>query len=98
MITRISGTLEALEGIEAVIRPEGSGLSHQVLLPAYLAERLGGQVGRPINLFTLEYLEGQGQGSSYIPRLIGFSSAQERRFFDLLTSVDGLEIARRCGP
>ncbi len=89
MITRISGTLEAMEGIEAIIRPEGSGLSYQVLVPVFLSERLRGQVGRPISLFTLEYLEGQGQWSSYIPRLIGFSSAQERRFFDLLTSVDG---------
>ena len=89
MITRITGALDSVEGIEATIRPEGSGLFYQVLLPAYLAERLKPQVGRPVTLHTLEYLEGQGQGSSYIPRLIGFASPHERRFFDLLTSVDG---------
>jgi Holliday junction DNA helicase RuvA len=89
MISRISGTLESLEGLEAIIQPASSGLSYQVLLPAYLAERLRPQVGRPITLQTLEYLEGQGQGSSYIPRLLGFASTHERRFFDLLTSVDG---------
>ena len=88
MISRISGTLESVDGLEATIQP-GGGLSYQVLLPAYLAERLRSQVGRPVTLHTIEYLEGQGQGSSYIPRLIGFSSVHERRFFDLLTSVDG---------
>lgn len=88
MITRLAGTLESVEGIEATVRLEG-GLWRQVLVPAYLAERLREQTGRPVTLHTLEYLESQGQGSSYIPRLIGFASAQERRFFDLLTGVDG---------
>jgi Holliday junction DNA helicase RuvA len=88
MITRISGTLESIEGSEAIVRPEG-GLSYQVLLPAFLVEPLRKQIGKPVQLHTLEYLEGQGQGSSFIPRLIGFATPQERRFFDLLTSVDG---------
>jgi len=90
MISRIAGTLESLEGLEATVQPGSGGLWYQVLLPAYLAERMRPQVGRAVTLYTLQYLEGQGQGSSYIPRLIGFASAQERRFFDLLTSVDGL--------
>ncbi len=88
MISRIWGTLELVEGLEAIVSP-GGGLSYQVLIPVYLGERLRPQIGRPITLQTIEYLEGQGQGSSYIPRLIGFQTIQERRFFDLLTSVDG---------
>jgi holliday junction DNA helicase RuvA len=88
MITRLAGTLESVEGIEATVRLEG-GLWRQVLVPAYLADRLREQIGHPVTLHTLEYLESQGQGSSYIPRLIGFATAQERRFFDLLTGVDG---------
>lgn len=88
MILRITGTLESVEGLEAAIQPSG-GLLYQVLVPAFLADRLRGQVGRPVTLHTLEYFEGQGQGSSFIPRLIGFATPQERRFFDLLTSVDG---------
>ncbi|MBC7772968.1 MAG: hypothetical protein H7210_10770 [Pyrinomonadaceae bacterium] len=44
----------------------------------------------PITLYTMEYLEGQGQGTSFIPRLIGFASPAEREFFDLLTTVKGL--------
>ncbi|MCZ6835172.1 MAG: helix-hairpin-helix domain-containing protein, partial [Planctomycetota bacterium] len=39
---------------------------------------------------TLQYLEGQGQGSSFIPRLIGFASLEARQFFELFTTVKGL--------
>lgn len=89
MITRLSGTLESVDGLEAAVRPEGSGLVYQVLIPAYLADRLREQVGRPVTFYTIHYLESQGQGAAYIPRLIGFLTPQDRRFFDLLTSVDG---------
>jgi Holliday junction DNA helicase RuvA len=89
MITRITGTLESVDGLEAIIRPEAGGLTYQVLVPVYLAERLRPQIGRPVTLHTIHYLESQGQGSAYLPRLIGFVSPQDRRFFDLLTSVDG---------
>jgi Holliday junction DNA helicase RuvA len=88
MLTRISGVLESVEGLEAVLRLEG-GLWYSVLVPAYETERLGGRVGRPLTLYTIQYLESQGQGSSYIPRLIGFTSVADRRFFELLTTVDG---------
>src|SRR3954470_14844476 len=88
MITRLAGMLESVEGLDATVRMEG-GLWRQVLVPAYLGEALRGQIGRPVTLHTLEYLESQGQGSSYIPRLLGFGSIQERRFFELLTGVDG---------
>lgn len=91
MITRLTGTLESIDGLDATVRPEagGSGLTYLVLVPAYLAERLRPQIGRPVTLHTIHYLESQGQGSSYIPRLIGFLSAADRRFFELLTTVDG---------
>jgi len=90
MITRITGVLEAVEGIEAAVTPANGGLTYQVLVPAYQAQKLRERVGQTVTLHTLEYLEGQGQGSSFVPRLIGFATPQDRRFFDLLTSVDGL--------
>lgn len=103
MLTRLTGVLESIEGNAATVAPEGMpGVAYEVLLPAYLAEawlgRGGGGVGVPagamigheVRLHTLEYLEGQGQGASFVPRLLGFASRAEREFFELLTSVKGL--------
>src|SRR5204862_5411047 len=90
--TRSWGVLESVEGLEATVRAEGGGgggLVYAVLVPQYLAERLRGQIGRTVMLHTIHYLESQGQGSAYVPRLIGFLSPQDRRFFDLITTVDG---------
>lgn len=90
MICRITGTIAGVEGNAATVEQPEAGIARQVLLPAYLADRLSEQVGRPITLHTLEYLEAQGQGTSFIPRLIGFAQAEDRRFFELFTSVKGL--------
>lgn len=90
MIARIVGTLESVDGLGALVRPGESGFSYEVLLPAYLARRMEAQVGQRITLHTLEYLEGQGQGTSFIPRLIGFASVQDRKFFELFTTVKGV--------
>jgi holliday junction DNA helicase RuvA len=105
MITWIEGTLESIEGLQAVIRDQaGDGplegprdgrslrLAYEVMLPAYFAERARqqGRAGSRLRLVTIQYLEGQSQGAWFIPRLIGFPSASDRRFFELLTTVDGL--------
>lgn len=104
MLTRLSGTLEDLTGNAATVSLPASGLAYEVLIPAYLAARLRAAhaialagsgttlaaLSVPITLHTLQYLEGQGQGTSFIPRLIGFASVPEREFFDLFTTVKGL--------
>ncbi len=95
MLARITGTLESLEANTALITIDG-GLAYEVLVPAFLAERLSGKWGgdsmlmRPITLHTLQYLESLNQGSSFVPRLIGFTIPSERDFFELLTTVKGL--------
>ncbi len=92
MITRVTGVLESVEGLEALVRPGdgASGLVYQVLVPAYESERLRAQAGRTVTLHTVHYLEGQGQGSSFVPRLVGFSSPLDRRFYELLVAnVEG---------
>ena len=104
MVTRLSGILEEINGTSIVVSTGASGLAYEVLIPAYLAARLRAahaldvaETGRtiaslnvPISLHTLEYFEGQGQGTSFIPRLLGFASVAERQFFDLFTTVKGL--------
>ena len=49
-----------------------------------------GGLGVRMSFHTLQYLEAQGQGTSFIPRTIGFGSRREREFFELFTSVKGL--------
>jgi holliday junction DNA helicase RuvA len=90
MISSITGELISIENGAAQIRPAGLGVVYEVLLPAYLAERFAGQTSRPITLRTFHYFESQGQGSSFLPRLVGFEVSREREFFDLLTSVSGI--------
>jgi holliday junction DNA helicase RuvA len=89
MIDRMQGTLEAIEGNRALLAMR-DGLVLEVLCPAFLALRLLPSVGQSVRLFTIVYLEGQGQGSSFEPRLLGFASASDRAFFEALTSVSGI--------
>ena len=42
------------------------------------AMALAARIGQPASFHTLHYLEGQGQGSSFWPRLIGFQSTADR--------------------
>ncbi len=90
MICRITGTITAVEPPAIVLEVEGQGLSYEVLTPAYLAAQLANQVGQRVTLITIQYLESQGQGSSFIPRLIGFQSASDRRFFEVFITVKGI--------
>jgi holliday junction DNA helicase RuvA len=94
MLVRIRGVLESVEGNRAVVAL-GDGRAFEVLVPTYLGERLNGRggaasVGGEIELHTLEYLESLNQGAAFLPRILGFASARERAFFELLTSVKGL--------
>ncbi|MBX3387540.1 MAG: hypothetical protein KF768_13310 [Phycisphaeraceae bacterium] len=99
MLVRLSGLLEQIEGGSAVIAT-ADGCAREVLVPAYLAALLSGKagagvgpeglVGRVVRLHVVEYLESVNQGTSFTPRVLGFGSARERGFFELLTSVKGL--------
>ncbi|MEM9167069.1 MAG: Holliday junction branch migration protein RuvA [Planctomycetota bacterium] len=89
MIESIAGTLTDIDDQGAVLDIQGP-ITCRVLLPAYLAQTLATEIGNAIELRTLSYLEGQGQGTSFIPRLVGFASATEREFFELFTTVKGV--------
>ena len=90
MITRLTGTLEAIEDGVAVVGVPETGLAYEVLLPTYMVEHLESRVGHSITLQTRHHLESLNQGASFIPRLIGFVSPADRRFFELFTTVKGL--------
>lgn len=91
MITRLTGTIHVVEGNAAAVEPAGrTGVWHEVLLPTYLAMRLAPRVGEEITFATIEYMESVNQGASFIPRLIGFETVAERKFFELFTTVKGI--------
>jgi Holliday junction DNA helicase RuvA len=88
VITRIRGELVELTERSALLHVEA--LTYELLVPAANVPDLLGKIGQPIEFFTLHYFEGQSQGSSFLPRLIGFSSERDRAFFELFTTVKGI--------
>ncbi len=89
MICRIEGLLETITDGRAYVALEG-GLTYELLLPGFVAARLGGQIGSPVSLHTVHFLEGSAQGANMIPRLAGFSSIEAKAFYELFTTVKGI--------
>lgn len=85
--------MERVEGLAATVALSG-GVAYEILLPAYLAQLLGDKVDSPVTLVTFHYLESEGQGSAYLPRLVGFMSRRELEFFELFTTVKGIGYRR----
>jgi Holliday junction DNA helicase RuvA len=90
MITRITGILESIDANVVVVAPAGGHLAHELMVPAVSAQQLLMRIGQTITLHTIEYLEQQAQGATLIPRLVGFATPDERRFFQLFTTVKGV--------
>ena len=88
MISRIEGELIAVATGRVELRV--GNVAYELLIPAFDTQRLGTMIGETVEFHTLHYLESQGQGSSFIPRLIGFSCKEDRSFFELFTTVKGL--------
>jgi Holliday junction DNA helicase RuvA len=88
MISRIEGPLVELAAGRAEVRCDP--VTYEVLVPAADLPELAGQVGRRVKFHTLHFLEGQSQGSSFVPRLIGFQTVEDRAFFELFTTVKGV--------
>lgn len=103
MLARLTGVLEQIEGNTALVGvpgPSGSGglapgsMAYEVLLPAFVADAWRTRTGEVVTLHTVQHLEGQAQGANLTPRLIGFASVEERRFFELFTTVKGVGAKR----
>ena len=92
MITRISGTLERVEpaAVEIAVGP----VVHEVLVTDLVRRSLQQQLGQPVVLHTLEYLEGNPTRGNLVPRLVGFLSEAEREFFELICEVDGVGVRK----
>lgn len=88
MISRIEGDVVAV--LDDRIELRCGAVTYEILMPVVEQQRLAGSVGQCLELYTLHQLEGQAQGTTFTPRLMGFSSVEQRAFFELLTTVKGL--------
>ncbi|MEE2718535.1 MAG: Holliday junction branch migration protein RuvA [Planctomycetota bacterium] len=89
MISRLSGTLDCITEDGRAMLQSGP-ITYEVLVPAADIEAQRDRTGQEVVFHTLHYLEGQSQGSTMLPRLIGFSSDLDRSFFTLFTTVKNI--------
>ena len=92
MINRIEGILESLEETAALVVV--GEIAYEIAVPAADIPELYSRIGSRMTFHTLHYLESQGQGSSFWPKLIGFQSSKDRAFFELITTVKGIGVRR----
>jgi Holliday junction DNA helicase RuvA len=92
LITKISGKLLRLSADSLTL--EVGAFEYEVLIPEFTRLQLQSQIGHPISLHTIEYLEGNAMQGRLIPRLVGFFSEIERDFFELFCSVDGVGVKK----
>jgi Holliday junction DNA helicase RuvA len=92
MIAGIEGKLVKLDTDFCLIQI--GPVKYEVMLPGYCVASLADRIGSEISLYTLEYLEGSPGGGNLIPRMIGFLSESERKFFTKFTSVKGIGTKR----
>lgn len=90
MLARLTGVIEAVDGGKATIAVAAMGVAYEAHVPALLGEQLAARIGETITLHTIQILDSANQGASFTPRLLAFASAEDRRFFELLTGVKGL--------
>jgi Holliday junction DNA helicase RuvA len=75
-------------------RLEVGPIEYELYIPEFVRRQLQASLGNEVSLKTIQYIEGNSQGSRLIPRLIGFLSEAEIEFFDLVCSVDGMGVKK----
>ena len=68
----------------------GSGIVYEIIVPAFVAMRLAPKEGQTITLHTLCFFESTAQGATMFPRLAGFLTRADQRFFELFVTVKGI--------
>ena len=75
-------------------RLEVGAFEYELYIPEFVRRQLQSLLGSEVTLKTIQYIEGNAQGSRLTPRLIGFLSDAEIEFFDLVCSVDGMGVKK----
>jgi Holliday junction DNA helicase RuvA len=92
LITKITGRVVAAVGDAATIA--AGPFEYEVLIPEFCRRRLSGVIGDETSLYTIEYLEGDPARGKLTPRMVGFTAAVEREFFDMFCQVDGIGVRK----
>jgi len=92
MIARLSGQLEQVADDRVLV--SAGPLAYEVLVAPVTADELRPRLGQRVVLYTLEYMDGNPAYGQMVPRLVGFFTETEKRFFIRYISVQGLGIAK----
>ena len=92
MIARITGQLEFLAEGRAVV--DAGPIAYEVMLAPVTADELRPRLGQTVSLHTLEYFDGNPAYGQMIPRLVGFVSETDKRFFVRYVSVQGIGVMK----
>jgi holliday junction DNA helicase RuvA len=88
MIAAITGRLKSIEETSAQL--EVGAVVYELLISAADSQNLQDLLGQSITFHTLVYLEGDPNRGNLEPRMIGFTSPRDKRFFELFTTVNGI--------
>ena len=91
MISRIEGKIEKITD-NSVIMNVMPGVYWDIFIPSGILNRLKRtkHQGDALTLFTLEYIESPSGGGNAYPHIIGFADENDREFFRMFTTVDGV--------
>ncbi|MBD3168498.1 MAG: hypothetical protein GF307_03375 [candidate division Zixibacteria bacterium] len=91
MISKIEGKIEKIadNSVTVVVTP---GVFWDIFVPSGILSRLKQtkRKGDELTLYTLEYIEFPSGGGNAYPHLIGFADENDREFFRMFTTVDGV--------
>jgi Holliday junction DNA helicase RuvA len=88
MISAITGRLASVN--ERVASLQVGAMLYELLVPSFDQQQLTERIGSEITFHTILYLEGDAARGNLEPRLIGFSSARDKAFFEKFTTVKGI--------
>src|SRR3954468_8213118 len=88
MISSITGELRRVD--EDRIHLRAGPMLYELLVPAADISELQASLGEALTLYTIFYLGGDPSRGGIEPTLIGFLRAEDRKFFNLFTTVKGI--------
>jgi Holliday junction DNA helicase RuvA len=88
MIASVSGVITEVTDDRLFLRV--GPLTLELLVPASALDTFRSATGTQVDLYTLLYLEGDSSGGNSEPRLLGFRSVNEKKFFEKFITVKGI--------